>query len=252
VRLLSLAGQTAVVTGASGGIGAAIALGLSAAGASVVVHFRSDAAGANAVAARSGGRAVPFGGDLTVPGVADALVATAVERTGRLDVLVNNAGVQPLQPLTSMTLAQWSDVVDTNLKATFLCSKAAADRMIEQGSGGTIIHIASIEASQPACLHAHYCASKAAIVMHARSAALELGQHGIRVNSVSPGLVRRDGLAEAWPEGVARYVAAAPLARLVEPDEVAAACLFLASPLAAAITGHDLIVDAGVSCHPTW
>jgi NAD(P)-dependent dehydrogenase (short-subunit alcohol dehydrogenase family) len=88
--------------------------------------------------------------------------------------------------------------------------------------------------------------------MHARSAALELGPYGIRVNSVSPGLVARDGLADDWPDGVARYQAAAPLGRLVEGADVAAACLFLASPLAAAITGHDLVVDAGVSCHPTW
>jgi NAD(P)-dependent dehydrogenase (short-subunit alcohol dehydrogenase family) len=239
------------VTGASGGIGAAIALRLAAAGAAVVVHYRSDPSGAEAVAAQME-HALLFGGDLTVPGVAEALVATAVERTGRLDVLINNAAVQPLEPLTAMTLAQWSHVLDTNLQATFLCSRAATARMIEQANGGSIIHIGSIEASQPAPLHAHYCASKAAIVMHARSAALELGPYGIRVNSVSPGLVRRDGLAEDWPEGVARFVGAAPLGRLVEADEVAAACLFLASPLAAAITGHDLVVDAGVSCHPTW
>jgi glucose 1-dehydrogenase/3-oxoacyl-[acyl-carrier protein] reductase len=88
--------------------------------------------------------------------------------------------------------------------------------------------------------------------MHARSAALELGPHGIRVNAVSPGLVRRDGLVEAWPEGVARYETAAPLGRLVEADEVADACVFLASPMAAAVTGHNLVVDAGVLCHPTW
>jgi NAD(P)-dependent dehydrogenase (short-subunit alcohol dehydrogenase family) len=248
---LELSGRTAVVTGASGGIGAAIAVRLATAGAAVVVHYRSDRSGASAVAAQID-RGFLFGGDLTDPGAVSALVATAVEHTGRLDILVNNAAVQPLQALKSMTLAQWSHVIDTNLQTTFLCSAAATDRMISQGEGGSIIHIASISASQPAALHAHYCASKAAIVMHARSAALEFGPYGIRVNSVSPGLVRRVGLAEAWPEGVARFVGAAPLGRLVEPDEVAAACLFLASPLAAAVTGHDLVVDAGVSCHPTW
>jgi NAD(P)-dependent dehydrogenase (short-subunit alcohol dehydrogenase family) len=243
------------VTGASGGIGAAIAVGFGAAGAGVVVHFHSDWGGAEAVAARvagEGGRASIFGCDLTAPGAAESLIAAAVADTGRIDVLINNAGRQPVVALTDMTEAEWRDVVETNVHATFLCSKAASDRMIEQGDGGSIVHIASIEASHPARGHAHYGAAKAAIVMHARSAALELGPYGIRVNSVSPGLVARDGLADDWPDGVARYQAAAPLGRLVEGADVAAACLFLASPLAAAITGHDLVVDAGVSCHPTW
>src|SRR6202011_3816856 len=105
----------------------------------------------------------------------------------RLDVLVNNAALQPLVRLTDMTAAQWREVIGTNLHATFLCSQAAADHMIEQRTNGSIIHIASIEAIQPAPQHAHYSASKAAIVMHARSAALELGPHGIRVNAVTPG-----------------------------------------------------------------
>lgn len=247
--------MTVIVTGAGGGIGAAIATGFGGAGAAVVVHYRTNAAGAGAVAAdiaASGGTAMVFGGDLTTAGVAESLASFAVEHTGRLDVLVNNAALQPLVALTEMTTPQWREVVDTNLHATFSCSRVAAKQMIEQQSGGSIIHIASIEASQPAFSHAHYSSAKAAIVMHARSAALELGPHGIRVNSVSPGLVTRPGLSETWPDGVARYEAAAPLRRLVEPGEVASACLFLASPLAAAITGHDLIVDAGVSCHPTW
>jgi glucose 1-dehydrogenase len=219
------------------------------------VHFHTNRAGAEAVAADingRGGSALLAGGDLATESGAEALVATAVERTGRLDVLVNNAALQPLVPLAEMTAAEWRQVMDTNVGATFLCSRAATAQMVSQGDGGSIIHIASIEASQPAPLHAHYCASKAAIRMHARSAALELGPFGIRVNTVSPGLVSREGLASEWPEGVARYQSAAPLGRLVEAAEVAAACVFLASPAAGAITGQDLVVDAGVSCHPTW
>jgi NAD(P)-dependent dehydrogenase (short-subunit alcohol dehydrogenase family) len=244
-----------VVTGAGGGIGSAIATAFAAAGAAVIVHYCSNRAGAEAVAAaiaEDGGTAFPCAGDLTNAAAAELLMSTAVDRTGRLDVLVNNAGVQPLVELTAMTESEWREVVGTNVHATFLCSQAAAALMIEQNRGGTIIHIASIEALQPAFLHAHYCTSKAAIVMHARSAALELGQFGIRVNCVSPGLVSRERLDEAWPEGVARFEQAAALGRVVQPGEVADACLFLASPLASGITGHNLVVDCGVSVHPTW
>jgi NAD(P)-dependent dehydrogenase (short-subunit alcohol dehydrogenase family) len=118
--------------------------------------------------------------------------------------------------------------------------------------GGSIIHIASIEGSQPAYGHAHYAASKAAIIMHARAAAIEYGPLGIRVNTVSPGLIARPGLEQDWPEGVGRWLAAAPLGRLGTGMDVANACLFLASPLASWITGHNLVVDGGMSAHPTW
>jgi 3-oxoacyl-[acyl-carrier protein] reductase len=135
----------------------------------------------------------------------------------------------------------------------FACTQAAAEVMRERGGGGgTVTHIASIEASAPAALHAHYSASKAAVVMHARSAALEYGPYGIRVNTVSPGLIDREGLAEAWPEGVRRWREAVPTGRLGRPEDVGNACVFLASPLASWVTGHDLVVDGGVTARPTW
>jgi 3-oxoacyl-[acyl-carrier protein] reductase len=139
--------------------------------------------------------------------------------------------------------------VDTNLTSVFACTQAAAEVM---GPGGSVTHIASVEARNPAPEHAHYSVSKAAIVTHARAAALEYGPHGIRVNTVSPGLIDREGLAEAWPEGVERWLRKAPLGRLGRPEDVADACVFLASPLASWITGHDLAVDGGVSARPTW
>ena len=170
---------------------------------------------------------------------------------GRLTALVNNAGVQPTQELAAMSLADWRAVADPNVHSVFACTQAAAAVMRASG-GGSVTHIASIEADRPAPQHAHYCASKAAVVMHARAAALEYGAYGIRVNSVSPGLIGRPGLAEDWPEGVRRWQAAAPAGRLGTPEDVGDACVFLASPMASWITGHDLVVDGGVSARPTW
>ncbi|MFJ8154754.1 SDR family NAD(P)-dependent oxidoreductase [Streptomyces sp. NPDC094468] len=248
-----LDGQTALVTGASGGIGRAIALRLAEQGAAVAVHCRTALAAAREVAAAIGDRAVVVQGDLSDEETCHRIVQEAADRFGgRLTALVNNAAVQPVQPLPGMTAAEWRAVVDTDLGSVFACTQAAADIMRAQPGGGTITHIASIEASHPAVGHAHYSAAKAAVVMHARSAALEYGRLGIRVNTVSPGLIDREGLAEDWPEGVRRWQEAVPTGRLGRPEDVADAVVFLASPLASWITGHDLVVDGGVSARPTW
>ncbi|WP_324790213.1 SDR family NAD(P)-dependent oxidoreductase [Streptomyces sp. H51] len=251
-----LAGQVALVTGASGGLGRGIAVRLAEEGAAVAVHCRTAVDAAHDVARRieeSGGRAVVLRGDLTDEEACARVVREAADwGGGRLTALVNNAGVQPVRELPGMTAAEWRAVVDANLSSVFACTQAAAEIMREQAGGGSVTHIASIEARRPAPGHAHYGASKAAVVMHARSAALEYGPHGIRVNTVSPGLIDRAGLAEDWPEGVRRWRAAAPAGRLGRPEDVGDACVFLASPLASWITGHDLVVDGGVSARPTW
>jgi 3-oxoacyl-[acyl-carrier protein] reductase len=251
MRLLD--GQVALVTGAGGGIGRGIALRFAEEGAAVALHCRTAAGPAREAAARieeSGGRAVVLRGDLTDEDACRRVVGEAAEWGGGLDALVNNAGVQPTRELPGMTAGEWRAVVDTNLSSVFACTQAAAEVM--RGRGGSVTHIASIEGRQPAALHAHYSASKAAVVMHARAAALEYGAWGIRVNTVSPGLIHRDGLEEAWPEGVRRWRAAAPLGRLGRPEDVGDACVFLASPLASWVTGHDLVVDGGVTARPTW
>ncbi|MEU6231341.1 glucose 1-dehydrogenase [Streptomyces sp. NPDC047042] len=262
-----LAGQVALVTGAGGGIGRGIASRFAAEGAAVAVHCRTSDEGAREVVARieeSGGRAVVLRGDLTVEDECRRVVREAAEwGGGRLDALVNNAGVQPVQELAGMTAADWRAVVDANLLSVFACTQAAVEVMREQvsgeggdgvegGDGGSVTHVASIEAARPAPGHAHYSASKAAVVMHARSAALEYGPYGIRVNTVSPGLIDREGLADDWPEGVRRWQQAAPVGRLGRPEDIGDACVFLASPLASWVSGHDLVVDGGVSARPTW
>ncbi len=249
---MDLSGTTTLVTGASGGIGRGIALRFAEAGSAVAVHYHRDETSALALVERieeAGGTAAAFTADLSDDGECHRLVEAAAAWTGRLDTLVNNAGVQPVEPLPGMTAASWRAVLETNLTSAFSCTQAAAEVMT---GGGSVVHVASIEATHPAPGHAHYSSAKAALVMHARAAALEYGPRGLRVNSVSPGLVDRPGLGEAWPDGVRRWREAAPLGRLGTPDDVANACLFLASPLAAWITGHDLTVDGGVSAHPTW
>ncbi|MEV7993226.1 glucose 1-dehydrogenase [Streptomyces sp. NPDC086077] len=254
MRLLE--GQVALVTGAGGGIGRGIALRFAEQGAAVAVHCRTSVEPAREVAALVeglGGRAVVLQADLADEDECRRVVREAAAwGAGRLTALVNNAAVQPVQELAEMTATDWRRVVDTNLTSVFACTQAAVEVMRERGEGGSVTHIASIEASAPAPAHAHYCASKAAVVMHARSAALEYGSHGIRVNTVSPGLIDREGLAQAWPEGVERWQRAVPLGRLGRPEDIGDACVFLASPLASWVTGHDLVVDGGISARPTW
>jgi 3-oxoacyl-[acyl-carrier protein] reductase len=248
--LPDLSGTVTLVTGASGTIGQGIARRFAQAGSAVVAHYHRDAAGARAVVdqvSAMGGRAVAMAADLTAD---PDLVARAASWSGRLDTVVNNAGVQPVEDLAGMSTAAWQAVIDTNLTAAFTCTQAAARAM--RATGGSVIHIASVEALQPAAGHAHYAAAKAALVMHARAAALEYGHLGIRVNAVSPGLVERPGIEADWPAGVQRWHRAAPLSRLGRPEDVGNACVFLASPLASWITGHNLVVDGGVSARPTW
>lgn len=246
--LLDLSDQVAIVTGASQGIGAAIARRLAAAGAAVIVHYRGREAQADAVCEAiqaAGGRAASKAAELTEPDDVAALIGSALESFGRLDLLVNNAGTFPVSPFLDMTYDDWRSMHAANVDTAFLCSQAAARQMRKTG-GGAIVNIASIAATSPGPDHSHYNSAKAAVVMLTQSMAQELGPHGIRVNAVSPGVIARDGIEEAWPEGVARWRARAPLGRLGDVDDVANAVLFLASPAAAFVSGHDLVVDGGV------
>jgi NAD(P)-dependent dehydrogenase (short-subunit alcohol dehydrogenase family) len=251
--LPDLSGTVALVTGAGGGIGSGIALRFAAAGAAVVVHHRESAARASAVAEAieaAGGSAVTARADVTDPDQCAGLMAAAVERYGRLDAVVAAAGLQPVAALRGMPVDGWHEVLDGNATGTFATIQAAVDAFGERG--GSITIIASIEGSRPARGHAHYASAKAAVIMFARCAALEYGGRGVRVNTVSPGLVRRVGIEAEWPDGVARWERAAPLGRLGEARDVGDACVFLASPMARWISGHDLAVDGGMSAVPSW
>ncbi len=261
VSLPSLEGQRVLVTGATGGIGSGIAQRFAAAGANVAVHYRSSKPAAEAVVAKlrdAGVEAVALQADLGEPGAAEKLVAAAAKKLGGIDGLVNNAGIQPLNTLADMTRAEWDEVFSTNLGAVFELSRAAAAAMGEgdlsrdTAENRWITHIASIEATRPAAAHGHYAAAKAGLVMHARAAALELGAWGIRVNTVSPGLIDRPGLAEEWTEGVESWREHAPLGRMGTPIDIGNACVLLASAGASFITGQDLAVDGGMQVTPGW
>jgi 3-oxoacyl-[acyl-carrier protein] reductase len=247
---IDFTGRAVIVTGAGAGIGAGIARRFAEAGADVVLAYNTSAAGAEALAAEVrtlGHRSFVHQADLANGDECERIARACVAAFGRIDVLVNNAGAYPVHALLEMSEAEWRSVLDANLTSVHLMTQAAARRMLAQDRpGGAIVNVASIEAVNPAPGHAHYGAAKAAVVMHTKSAAAELGRHGIRVNCVSPGLIDREGLAQAWPDGVKRYLDAVPLGRLGQPTDVADACLFLASPLARWITGAELVVDGGI------
>jgi len=228
-----------LVTGSNSNVGSAIANAFAAAGASVIRHSRL------AQSPLQGTEQDQYAtGDLTSPEDV-ALLFRTVEALGPLDVLINNAGAYPSTPIAGLSMDEWRTVIAANLDSTFACLQQAAGLMAREG-GGAIINIASISAHRPAENQSHYNASKAAVLALTKSAAAEYGPSGIRVNSVSPGLIGRPGIADQWPDGVQRWLSRAPLQRLGEPRHVSDACLFLASDMAEWITGADLVVDGGM------
>jgi len=247
--LLDFSGKVVLVTGGGSGLGRGIAYRFAEAGADVVVNYFSSTESASDLAAQIsalGRRVATVQADVTQKDQVDSLVEKALDAFGRLDVLVNNAGIYPLSPMMDMTEEDWDRVLNSNLRSTFLCTQAVTRFMIEEKIEGAVVNIASIEAVNPAPMHSHYNAAKGGVLMYTKAVAYELGFYGIRVNAVSPGLIWREGLDQDWPEGVERYQQAAPLQRLGMPEDIADACLFLASPGARWITGANLVIDGGV------
>jgi len=248
--LFDLRERVVLVTGSGDGIGAGIARRLHAAGARVAVHYATQRAAAETLVRDLGERACVVHGD--VERDAQRLCADVLAAFGRLDAVVNNAALQPAAPLLELGVADVREMMRVNVAGVVALTQAAAKHFIACGAGGAIVNIASIEGIQPAAGHSHYAASKAAVIMHTRAAALELGPRGIRVNAVAPGLIDRAGLAEAWPDGVNRWLNACPLGTLGTTGDVANATLFLLSDAARWITGTTLVVDGGMLARPTW
>ena len=251
---LALESKTALVTGASKGVGKGIALELARAGANVVVNYNTDSAGAEATSGeiRAMGReAVVVQGDVGITADVDRMFARSLEKFPRLDILVNNAGVQTWKPLLDVTEEEWDRVIATNLKGCFLCTQAAARRMQIQGHG-SIVNIGSGCNKVPFPRLVAYTASKGGIEMFTKVAAVELGQYRITVNCVAPGAVEIERTQLEAGDYAATWAKLTPLGRVGQPADVARAIVFLASDAADFITGQTIWVDGGLFSKPSW
>ena len=248
------AGRSVIITGGGRGIGQATARAFAAEGADVLVLGRTVADLEDTVAqiTADGGQAWLLPCDVTDEAQVDDAVARAAGRWDRIDVLVNNAGIDDDTPFLEIDRARWRAVIDTNLTGVFLLSQAVARQMATTG-GGVILHTASIDASGGDGPYAAYNASKAGLLGLSRTLALELAAHGIRSNCVSPGFTHTVMTEKAVGPELMEYLngsfARVPMKRLVRTDEVAQAFLFLASDQASAITGIDLRVDGGLTAN---
>ncbi|HVX53783.1 glucose 1-dehydrogenase [Nocardioides sp.] len=244
--------RTIVVTGGNSGIGEAIVLAAAREGANVVIDYVAHPDEAAALVQRIeqvGGRAVGIQADVSKSKDLHAMVRKAVDAFGRLDVLVNNAGIENRTGLLDTTEADFEKVMAVNMKSAFFGSQAAAKQFIAQGGGGLIINISSVHEDWPMPGNIAYCVSKGGIRMLTRTAAVELGEHGIRMINVAPGAVSTpiNASTEADPEKMKRLDAAIPLGRMADADEIADVVVFLASGKAGYMTATTVTVDGGIT-----
>jgi 3-oxoacyl-[acyl-carrier protein] reductase len=242
----ALQGKVAVVTGASRGIGKAIALALASEGASVAVNYASSSTAADAVVAEiegMGGDAISVQADVSKLDQVDVFIAAVMEKWGRVDVLVNNAGITRDTLLLRMGLEEWQAVIDLNLTGVFLCTKVVSKIMLKQKSG-RIINIASVAGQMGNPGQANYSAAKAGVIGFTKTVAKELSTRSITVNAVAPGFIETDMTEGLQADGILKFI---PLGRYGKPEEIAGMVRFLAAdPAAAYITGQTFNVDGGM------
>ena len=243
--------KVAIVTGGDSGIGRSIAVGLAQAGAAVTVNYHSDRPAAEEVErdiVAAGGRALIVQGDVSKVADIQHIIDQTVTTFGRLDVMVNNAGMETRTSVLDSTEHQFDLVIDVNLKSAFFGTQCAAKQMLKQGSGGRIINITSVHEDWPMPGNIPYCCAKGGIRMLTRTAGVELGPHGITVVGVGPGAVDTpiNKLTLASPAEKAALDKAIPLGRVAEPSEIAGLVIWLASDEARYVTATTYFVDGGI------
>jgi glucose 1-dehydrogenase len=258
----SLIGQKALVTGASSGIGRAVAIALGEAGADVVVNYFHEEIGAAEVVKQIGSfgvAAYAHKADVSQEADVQAMFAHMCAQFGTLDILVANAGLQRDAPFHAMTLAQWNTVLNINLTGQFLCAREAVREFLRRGvvervscAAGKIICMSSVHEVIPWAGHVNYAASKGGVMMMMRSLAQEVAPHRIRVNGIAPGAIRTPINTAAWqtPQAHAELMKLIPYGRIGEPEDVARAAVWLASDDSDYVVGTTLFVDGGMTLYP--
>jgi glucose 1-dehydrogenase len=259
-----LRGQTALVTGASSGIGEGIARAMGAAGAAVVVNYGGNAARAGRVVAdlrAAGAEALAIRADVAREADVEAMFAQVLGAWGRLDIFVSNAGIQRDASLTEMTLEQWNTVLAVNLTGAFLCTRAAARVMMAQAprpevsrAAGKVIFISSVHEIIPWAGHVNYAASKGGLKLFMQSVAQELAPHRIRVNSIAPGAIQTPINRGAWetPEALRALLTLIPSGRIGVPADIGDVAVWLASDAADYVHGQTIVVDGGMTLYPAF
>ena len=259
-----LAGQKALVTGASSGIGKASAQALAAAGAAVVVNYRKEKDEAEAIVGeikRGGGEAIALAADVSREDEVRDMFAEAIGRWGTIDILVNNAGIQKDVAFRDMSREDWQKVIDVNLTGQFLCAREAVREFLRRGvvpevskAAGKIICMSSVHERIPWAGRVNYAASKGGVEMLMKSLAQEVAGQKIRVNSIAPGAIKTAINRESWesPEEEAELIKLIPYGRIGEADDIASAVVWLASDQSDYVTGTTLFVDGGMTLYPAF
>lgn len=252
-----LEGKVVVITGSSTGLGKAMAIRFATEKAKVVVNYRSKEEEANSVLEeikKVGGEAIAVKGDVTVESDVINLVQSAIEEFGKLDVMINNAGLENPVSSHEMPLSDWNKVIDTNLTGAFLGSREAIKYFVENDVKGTVINMSSVHEKIPWPLFVHYAASKGGMKLMTETLALEYAPKGIRVNNIGPGAINTPINAEKFadPEQRADVESMIPMGYIGEPEEIAAVAAWLASSEASYVTGITLFADGGMTQYPSF
>ncbi len=249
---MRLKDKVAIVTGADTGIGKGISICLAREGAAVTIDYRGDPQPADELVKQiesSGGRAMAVAGDVTKADDIDNLISQTCSSFGKLDIFINNAGIETKKPFLEMPLDVYEKTIAVDLTGPWLCSQKAAQQMVKQGHGGRIINISSVHEDITMPTNAAYCAAKGGLRMLMRTIAVELAPHKILVNNIAPGAIDTpmDAPLKEHPELMKELLSEIPLGRMGQPDEIGMMAVYLASDEAAYVTGQTFIIDGGMT-----